>query len=550
MPPQTSGQGQWALGEREPLNPAEQFKQDDDGLAVRERIVNQYAAGGFDSIDPSDLRGRFRWMGLYTQRRPGISGGQTATLAPEELDDRYFMMRIRSDGGRLSAAQLRAVADISTQYARGTADVTDRENIQLHWVRIEDVPAIWEKLASVGLSTTEACGDTPRGMLGCPLAGLAEDELIDGTPMLQEIVAKYVGNPEFSNLPRKYKTVVSGCAEHCTVHELNDVAFVGVVGPDGAPGFDLWVGGGLSTNPQLATRIGVFVPPERVSEVWAGVTGVFRDYGYRKSRNRARLKFLVKDWGPEKFREVLETEYLSAPLPDGPAPTPATTDSRDHVGVTRLKDGTVAIGVAPRAGRSSGEQLTALADIVERYGVRGVAFTTLQKMVLVGAPADVVDEVTTALDALDLPSKPSPFRRATMACTGIEYCKLAIVETKARADALATELESRMPDWTEPIGINLNGCPNSCARFQVADIGFKGSLVPDGNGDTVEGYQVHLGGHLGIESRLGRKLRGHKLTSRELPDYIERLLKTYESERRDGENFSSWVARADEGSLL
>jgi len=225
MPPKASGQGQWALGQREPLNANEQFKQDADGLTVRERIINEYAAGGFDSIEPSDLRGRFRWMGLYTQRRPGISGGQTATLAPEELDDKYFMMRIRSDGGRLSAAQLRVVADISTQYARGTADVTDRENIQLHWVRIEDVPAIWEKLESVGLSTTEACGDTPRGMLGCPLAGLAEDELIDGTPMLQELVARFVGNPEFSNLPRKYKTVVSGCTEHCTVHELNDVAF-------------------------------------------------------------------------------------------------------------------------------------------------------------------------------------------------------------------------------------------------------------------------------------------------------------------------------------
>jgi sulfite reductase (ferredoxin) len=549
MPPTASGQGQWALGQREPLNANEQFKQDDDGLAVRERIINQYAAGGFDSIDPSDLRGRMRWYGLYTQRRPGISGGQTATLEPAELDDKYFMMRIRTDGGRLSATQLRVVANISTTYARGTADITDRQNIQLHWIRIEDVPAIWELLESVGLSTTEACGDTPRVMLGCPLAGLAADEVIDGTPQLMETAARYVGDPAFSNLPRKFKTAISGCADHCTVHEINDVAFVGVVGPDGVPGFDLWVGGGLSTSPQLGVRVGVFVPQERVTEVWAGVTSIFRDYGYRRSRNRARLKFLVKDWGAEKFREVLESEYLSSPLPDGPAPEAPRTESRDHVGLTPLKDGTFAIGVAPRAGRVSGEKLTALADLVDRFGVPEVRLTTLQKLVLLQVAAKDADEVVTQLDALDLPARPNPFRRATMACTGIEFCKLAIVETKARADELATELSNRMPSWTEPIGIHIIGCPNSCARFQVADIGLKGSLITDDKGDTVEGYQVHLGGHLGAESSLGRKLRGHKLTSRELPDYIERLLKTYESERKDGETFATWAHRADEGSL-
>src|SRR5690606_37166890 len=213
------GEGQWALGYREPLNKNEENKKNDDGLNVRQRIIDIYAKRGFDSIDPADLRGRFRWYGLYTQRRPGIDGGKTAILEPEELDDRYFMLRVRIDGGQLTVEQLRVIADISTTYARGTADITDRQNIQLHWVEIESVPEIWERLEAVGLHTTEACGDTPRVIIGCPLAGIAADEVIDATPQLREIRDRYIGDPAFSNLPRKYKTAISGCTAHCTVHE-------------------------------------------------------------------------------------------------------------------------------------------------------------------------------------------------------------------------------------------------------------------------------------------------------------------------------------------
>src|SRR4051794_39616753 len=258
MPPATrrntghKGQGQWALGHLEPLTPNERVKKDDDGLNVRARVENIYSKAGFASIDPADLRGRLRWWGLYTQRRPGIDGGKTAILEPHELDDEYFMLRVRVDGGQLSTEQLRTIAAISSKFGRDTADVTDRQNIQLHWIRIEDVPEIWRRLEEVGLSTTEACGDTPRVVLGCPLAGILDDEVIDATPYLQDTVAKYVGSREFSNLPRKWKTSISGCADHCTGHEINDVSFVGVVDDDGAAGFDLWVGGGLSTNPKLA----------------------------------------------------------------------------------------------------------------------------------------------------------------------------------------------------------------------------------------------------------------------------------------------------------
>ena len=231
-PRRKRGEGQWALGYREPLNKNEENKKFDDGLNVRQRIIDIYSKRGFDSIDPADLRGRFRWYGLYTQRRPGIDGGKTAILEPEELDDRYFMLRVRIDGGQLSGAQLRAIADISNKYARGTADVTDRQNIQLHWIEIESVPAIWEALEAVGLSTTEACGDTPRVILGCPLAGLDADELIDATPEIETIHATFIGDKAFSNLPRKFKTSISGCAAQCTHHEINDVAFAAVQHPD------------------------------------------------------------------------------------------------------------------------------------------------------------------------------------------------------------------------------------------------------------------------------------------------------------------------------
>src|SRR6185503_17482513 len=266
-PRRKKGEGQWALGYREPLNPNEQSKKDDNPLNVRARIENIYAKRGFASIDPADLRGRFRWYGLYTQRRPGIDGGKTATLEPWELDDEYFMLRIRIDGGALTTEQLRVIGQISVDFARDTADITDRQNVQLHWIRIEDVPEIWRRLEGVGLDTTEACGDTPRVILGCPLAGVAKDEVLDATPALREVRDRYIGDPEFSNLPRKYKSSISGCAHHCTNHEINDVSFVGVIGPDGRPGFDLWVGGGLSTNPKFGQRLGAFVEPDRVAEV-------------------------------------------------------------------------------------------------------------------------------------------------------------------------------------------------------------------------------------------------------------------------------------------
>jgi len=545
MPPtKQRGQGQWALGHYEPLNAAERFKKDDAGLNVRDRIVSRYASQGFDAIDPTDLRGRFRWWGLYTQRRPGIAGGRTGALDDADIEDAYFMMRVRIPGGQLSADQLRTVAGIAKEYGRDLADITDRQNVQFHWIRIEDVPEIWARLEEVGLSSLQACGDVPRNILGCPVAGIDGNEVIDATATLRATEAVAALNPEFVNLPRKYKTTISGCPSQCTAHEINDVSFVGVLGPDGTPGFDLWVGGGLSTSPMLAQRLGVFVRPEQVPEVWAGVTGLFRDYGYRRLRSRARLKFLVADWGAERFREVLEREYLGTALPDGPAPPPPPPGSRDHVGVHRQRDGRYYVGVAPHTGRTSGTQLWQVADLAESFGSGQVRTTIEQKLLITDIPERNIAPLVAELDCIDLPARPSPFRRSTMACTGIEFCKLAIVETKQRARDLYSELDKRLPDFDTPVSINVNGCPNSCARFQLADIGLKGSIV-----DGEEGFQVHLGGSLGADPAFGRKIRGLKVTAEGLPDYVERLLRGYVKDRAEGEQFATWVRRADEDLL-
>jgi sulfite reductase (ferredoxin) len=548
-PAKHRGEGQWALGYREPLNPNEQNKKDDAPLNVRARIENIYALRGFDSIDKNDLRGRFRWWGLYTQREQGYDGTWTGDEHIETIEAKYFMMRVRCDGGALTVEQLRTLGQLSTEFARDTADISDRENLQMHWIQVEDVPEIWRRLEAVGLQTTEACGDCPRVVLGSPLAGESLDEVLDASTAVDEIVRRYIGKPEYANLPRKYKTAISGLQD--VVHEVNDIAFIGVNHPEHGPGLDVWVGGGLSTNPMLGQRLGAWVPLDEVPDVWEAVTSAFRDYGYRRLRSKARLKFLIKDWGVEKFRQVVETEYLKRPLIDGPAPEPPAHPI-DHVGVQRLKNGRNAVGVAPIAGRVSGTILSAVAEIAEKAGSDRVRFTPYQKLIVLDVPDDKLDDVVSALEALGLPSRPSQWRRNLMACTGIEYCKLSFAETRVRAQGLVPDLDKRLEDINAqldvPVTVNINGCPNSCARIQVADIGFKGQMVDDGDG-PVEGFQVHLGGSLGLDSGFGRKLRQHKVLSHELGDYIERVVRNFVKQRGEGERFATWAIRADEADL-
>lgn len=554
--PAVKPHGQWKVDGTAPLNHNEEFKQQDNGLNVRERIEQTYALEGFDSIPSDDLHGRFRWWGLYTQRKPGIDGGKTATLEPHELEDRYFMLRVRIDGGALTTEQLRVIGGISTEFGRDSADITDRQNIQLHWIRVEDVPEIWRRLEAVGLSTTEACGDVPRVILGSPVAGIAADEIIDPTPVIREIAERFIGDPELANLPRKFKTAITGHPSQDVVHEINDISLVGVVHPELGPGYDLWVGGGLSTSARLADRLGAYVSEERAAEVWLGVVQIFRDYGYRRLRNKARMKYLLNDWGPERFRTVLEDEYLGYALPDGPPPAPPTRPG-DHVGVHEQKDGNFYIGATPVVGRVSGTRLTALADLLERHGSTRLRATPHQKIVVLDVVPDRVDDVVAGLSNLGLDSAPSVFRRSTIACTGLEFCKLAIVDTKDTAARAVAELEDRLADVAdrlpERLSLHVNGCPNSCARIQTADIGLKGQLLPDADGGQTPGFQVHLGGGLASSDRetagLGRTVRGLKVTADGLLDYVDRLVRRYDEERDEGETFAHWAHRADEEAL-
>jgi sulfite reductase (ferredoxin) len=543
-PKPNRGEGQWALGYLEPLNPAEVAKREDDGLNVKTRILDLYASKGFKAIWPSDLRNRFRWYGLYTQR-------------PET--DGYFMMRIRIPGGALTSEQLDVIGRISERYGRDVADVTDRQNVQLHWIRIEDVPEIWRELDAVGLSTTEACGDTPRNLLGCPLAGVDASEIIDASDLVFKANEALVGDPRFSNLPRKYKISISGCEHQCAQHEVNDIGLVGAT-KDGAAGFDLWVGGGLSTSPMFAKRLNAFVQPDEVVPVILGITNVFREWGYRRARNRARMKFLVQDWGPTKFREVLEKDTGFA-LTDFDPPAFKDSNHSEHMGVWPQHDGSNYIGFAPKAGRIAGHQLRSIARLARRYGEGRVRTTTQQKMVILDVPKGRVDELVDELEALDLPARPSAWRRGMMACTGIEFCKLAIVETKGRAAELYRYLERVLPDFEDDVRINVNGCPNSCARYQTADIGLMGCIVTDRTwvidheGNQVEerrkteAFLVHLGGHLGEDRAFGRKAKGVKVLASEVGPYVETLIRRYRSAKQDGESFAQYVNKLSDAEL-
>ena len=545
---QPKPEGQWKIDGTAPLNRDEEIKQEDGGMSARQRVIDIYSKQGFDSIPATDLAPRFKWLGLYSQRKQNLGGELTSQLDNSELQDRYFMMRIRFDGGRATPQQLRTVGEISRDFARSTADFTDRQNIQLHWIEIENVPEIWERLDAVGLSTLMGCGDVPRVILGSPVAGVAADEIIDGTPAIEEIQEEYLLSGDFDNLPRKFKSGISGNARQDITHEIQDLAFIGSNHPEHGPGFDCFVGGGLSTNPMLAQSLGVWVPLDRVPEVWAGVTGIFRDYGYRRLRNRARLKFLVAKWGVEKFREVLETEYLDSPLLDG-KPTPLNPGSRDHLGIHPQKDGRFYLGVKPTVGHATGEQLIAIADVADKHGITRIRTTPDKELLFLDIERENITALARDLDETGLYSKPSEFRRGIISCTGLEFCKLAHVTTKARAIELVDELEERLGDMDVPLKISLNGCPNACARSQVADIGLKGQTVTTPEGDRVEGFQVHLGGALGLDPDFGRKLKGHKVIADELGDYVVRLVEKYREQRTEGEQFREWVLRAEEEDL-
>ncbi|MCI0661402.1 MAG: nitrite/sulfite reductase, partial [Acidobacteria bacterium] len=397
-------------------NKVERIKSEKDGLDVW-KDIERYAQTGFEAIDADDMD-RFRWYGLYTQR---------------PVEEGRFMLRIKVPNGIINADQLETIGWLSQFYARSSGDITTRQGIQLHHVRIEDVPHLINELKKVGLTTQEACGDVVRNVVGCPLAGIDDNELIDSSHLVNQVVEKFIDNRDFSNLPRKFKISITGCDHQCAQHEINDVGLVSIINEEGEVGFDLWVGGGLGARPYFAQRLGVFVWYDEVVEVITRVVEIFRDHGYRDDRRKARLKFLVADWGAERFREELEAR-LGYKLDDAPQAEIPDIQRRDHIGIYEQRQhGLHYIGVAVLRGRISGEQMVSVVGLARRYASGRIRLTNQQNLIVLDVPEENVEILRDELALLDLDCDASPFRRGTVSCTGRQFCKLAVVETKQRA---------------------------------------------------------------------------------------------------------------------
>jgi sulfite reductase (ferredoxin) len=507
-------------------NKVERTKRERDGLDCLDDLV-RYARDGFSSISEDDLNVRLRWYGLYTQR-------------PQE--EGYFMLRVKVPNGTLSIEQLEMLGHLSLRYAQNTGDVTTRQDIQFHYVRIEDVPTIFAELESVGLSTSGACGDITRNVTGCPLAGIDNAELIDAEPLVESVHQHFLGNHEFSNLPRKFKITVSGCSSYCTGHEINDIGLIALRNAAGEVVFDLWVGGGLGSKERFAERLGAHILPAEVVEVCHHICAIFRDEGNRQSRALARLKFLMAEWGAERFREELE-KRLGRRLTDGDAPVVPVTANRAHIGIHAQKQpGLYYAGVATMRGMLPGDQMLEVARLARSAGSKRIRLTVTQNLIVLDVPEEERERLADGLALLNLQVNPSSFRTGTLACTGKKFCKLALTETKDRASELIEHLERVLPDFTTPFRISVTGCPNSCAHYQVCDIGFVGDFLNTPAG-KIEAYRVYLGGHLGEGYTFGRELQ-HKIPAEEIKFYVERLVRQY-LEGRTGaqESFQSYIAR-------
>jgi precorrin-3B synthase len=522
----------------------EHIKARKDGLDVLADIY-RYAELGFDAIEPDDLA-LFRWYGIYTQRAEASAA--SGDPGPSEDTDGHFMLRIKFPNGIVAADQLRAVGRLSERYGRGMGDITTRQNIQLHWLRIEDMPVILDELNAVGLSFTQACGDVWRNVVGCPLAGVDGHELIDSRPLIDELERTFVGDRRFSNLPRKFKVSVSGCLHCCAQHEINDIGLVAVE-KDGVVGYDVWVGGGLGASARMGRRLDVFALPEEAADVCRAITEIFRDEGKRSKRTRARIKFLVDEWGVERLRAEVEAR-LGRSLPTSVVPADPVDPHRDHLGVhPQVQAGLYYLGATTLRGRFTGDQMIAVADIADRFGSGALRCTNRQNIIVLDVPDGQVDEAAASLRDVGLPTEASTFRRGVISCTGMEFCKLAIVETKERAAELIEHLERRVGDIAGSLRINLNGCPNACAQYQVADIGLQGGIARLPDGRRVQGFILHIGGRLGADAGFGRRVASKAMPADDARYAVERIVRAYAGERPADGTFAEWAAAQSDGRL-
>ncbi len=518
----------------------ERLKREMNPWAAYSEIV-RFAREGFESIPAEWLGTYFRWWGIYTQ---GDGVGAVGGKAGEGKAVPYFMLRIRIPNGFLTSPQLRTLADLAERHARGVADITVRQNVQLHWVRVEDLPTIFSALGACGLGSLGTCGDVTRNITGCPLAGLDADEIVDASPLVQAATAMVNGSPDFYNLPRKYKVSITGCRVWCSYPEINDLGLTAVRDLySGRVGFSLRVGGGLSTQPHLAPRLDAFVRPDQVLAVVKGVSEIFRDSDVlRQNREKARLKFLFLDHGftPERFLSELH-DRLGFRLDPGVAEVLPEEAYRDHVGIHAQKQGgLVYAGLPILRGRLTPAEMRRIAGLAERYGTGELRATSMQNLIIVNVPRARADELTREAQGGGLRLEGSPFRRGTVACTGSEFCKLALTETKGFARWLVEDLEERLPGFEEHVRINITGCPNSCGQHWIADIGIEGKKLKV-DGRLVDAYYFCVGGAVGKHQTVARPI-GYRVAASEVPEAMERLLRAYLGERRDGQTFREFCA--------
>jgi sulfite reductase (ferredoxin) len=502
--------------------------------------VRAFARTGRASVLPDWAATYFKWWGVYTQ---GDGAGVTGGKGGEGLVTDYFMMRIGLPNGIVSSAQLRAIAQLARKYARNLADITVRQNIQLHWLTIECLPEVVDALAAIGLSPKGACGDVVRNVTGCPLAGVAADEVIDASPVALGISRMLSGNPAYYNLPRKFKISATGCASWCSYPEINDIGFT-PARRNGETGFSLRVGGGLSNEPHLAVRLDAFVRPDQAVSVAKAVTDIFRDQqSLRESRDRARMKYLFmkENWTAESFLAELQSRLDFALPPAGEEEVPDGA-LRDHVGIhPQRQTGLSYVGASVLRGRLSGEQLEEAAKLAERFGSGELRATIAQNLLFINVPNEKASELVKEIGLIGLRVEGSTFWRGAVACTGAEFCKLAITETKGFTRWLVDELEGRLPQFEQQLKLHVTGCPNGCGQHWISDIGLEGKKIKH-EGVLTDAYYFCLGGGVGTQAGIARPVN-YRCLAAQAPESIERLLRRYLGGRTESESLRAWFAR-------
>jgi len=524
---------------------AERLKRDKNPWEAFDE-VRTFAREGRGSVLPEWAGLYFKWWGIYTQ---GDGVGATGGKGGEGVTTEYFMMRIGIPNGILSAKQLRVIAGLTKKHARNLADITVRQAIQLHWLTIESLPEVVDALDAVGLSPKGACGDVVRNVTGCPLAGVADDEVIDAAPLAREIARLMTANPAFYNLPRKFKISVTGCPSWCSNPEINDVGLTAVE-LNGQVGYSLRVGGGLSREPHIAVKLDAFILPDQAVRVVEAVAEIFRDqHGLRESRERARLKylFLKEGWTAESFLAELQSRLDFKLLPGAPEKVPNDV-FRDHAGVTRQRQaGLSSVGASVLRGRLSGDQLEAAAELAERFGSGALRTTVAQNLLFIDIPNAKTGELIGELGKIGLQVDGSSFWRGAIACTGTEFCKLAITETKGFTRWLVDELDERLPGFDQELKLNVTGCPNGCGQHWVADIGIEGKKIKH-EGKLTDAYYFCLGGAMGQHAAVARTV-GYRCPAPLVPVAIERLLREYLADRTQDENLRAWFGRHSDEEL-